>query len=68
MGLLVLTKGKVPCLFEFYKVGGISGHILANVLRNLDVEEHRGLGGNLIRRLDNGAFARLIYSLLVLTD
>ena len=32
------------------------------------VEEHRGLGGNIISRLDNGAFAGLIYSLLVLTD
>ena len=25
------------------------------------VEEHRGLGGNIISRLDNGAFAGLIY-------
>ena len=32
------------------------------------VEEHRGIGGNIIRRLDNGAFAGLIYSLLILTD
>ena len=32
------------------------------------VEEHRGLGGNIIRRLDNEAFAGLIYLLLVLTD
>ena len=32
------------------------------------VEEHRGLGGNIISRLDNGAFAGLFYSLLVLTD
>ena len=30
------------------------------------VEEHSGLGGNIIRRLDNGAFVGLIYSLLVL--
>ena len=60
MGLLVITKGKVTCLVKFYNVGGISGHILANVLRNLDVEEHRGLGGKIIRRLDNGAFAGLI--------
>ena len=29
------------------------------------VEEHRGLGGNIIIRLDNGAFVGLIYSLLV---
>ena len=26
------------------------------------VEEHRGLGGNIISRLDNGAFVGLIYS------
>ena len=32
------------------------------------VEEHHGLGGNIIIRLDNGDFAGLIYSLLVLTD
>ena len=32
------------------------------------VEDHRGLGGNIISRLYNGAFAGLIYSLLVLTD
>ena len=35
---------------------------------NVTVEDHRGLGGNIIRRLDNGAFTDLIYSLLVLTD
>ena len=29
------------------------------------VEEHRSLGGNIISRLDNGAFSGLIYSLLV---
>ena len=29
------------------------------------VEEHRGLGGNIIIRLDNGAFVGLFYSLLV---
>ena len=29
------------------------------------VEEHGGLGGNIISRLDNGAFVGLIYSLLV---
>ena len=29
------------------------------------VEEHRGLGGNIIIRLDNGDFVGLIYSLLV---
>ena len=29
------------------------------------VEEHLGLGGNIISRLDNGAFVGLIYSLLV---
>ena len=29
------------------------------------VEEHRGLGGNIISRIDNGAFVGLIYSLLV---
>ena len=29
------------------------------------VEEHRGLGGNIIIRLDNGAYVGLIYSLLV---
>ena len=32
------------------------------------VEEHRDLGGNIIISLDNGAFAGLFYSLLVLTD
>ena len=32
------------------------------------VEEPRSLGGNIIIRLDNGAFAGLIYSLLILTD
>ena len=32
------------------------------------VEEYRGLGGNIISRLDNGAFPGLIYSLLVLTE
>ena len=32
------------------------------------VEENRVLGGDIISRLDNGAFASLIYSLLVLTD
>ena len=31
------------------------------------VEEQCGLGGNIIIRLDNGAFSVLIYSLLVLT-
>ena len=31
----------------------------------LYVEEHRGLGGNIISRLNNGAFVGLIYSLLV---
>ena len=35
---------------------------------NVTVEDHRGLGGNIINRLDNGAFTDLIYSLLVLTD
>ena len=30
------------------------------------VEEHRGLSGNIIIRLDNGDFVGLIYSLLVL--
>ena len=30
------------------------------------VEEHRGLDGNIIISLDNGAFSGLIYSLLVL--
>ena len=34
----------------------------------LGVEEHRGLGGNIISRLDHGAFAGLIYSLLVLMN
>ena len=29
------------------------------------VEEHRGIGGNIINRLDNGAFVGLIYSILV---
>ena len=29
------------------------------------VEEHRSLGGSIIRRLDNGAFVGLIYELLV---
>ena len=32
------------------------------------VEDHCGLDGNIIRKLDNGAFEGLIYSLLVLTD
>ena len=32
------------------------------------VGDHRGLGGNIISRLDNGAFSGLIYWLLVLTD
>ena len=32
------------------------------------VEEHRCLGGNIISRLDNRAYAGLIYSLLVLKD
>ena len=32
------------------------------------VEEHHVLGGNIFSRLYNGAFAGLIYSLLVLTD
>ena len=32
------------------------------------VEEHRGLGGNIISRLDNGDFSGLIYSFLVLTN
>ena len=32
------------------------------------VEEYGSLGGNISSRLDNGAFADLIYSLLVLTD
>ena len=35
---------------------------------NWYVEEHRGLGGNTISRLDNGVFAGLIQSWLVLTD
>ena len=30
----------------------------------LVVEEHRGIGGNIISRLDNGGFVGLIYSLL----
>ena len=53
--------GKVPFIFGFYNVGGISGNILANILRNLYVEEHRGLGGNIISMLDIGAFEGLIY-------
>ena len=32
------------------------------------VEDKLGLSGNITRRLDNGAFAGLIYLLLVLTD
>ena len=32
------------------------------------VEDHHGLGGNIISSLDNGAFAGLIYSFLVLTE
>ena len=32
------------------------------------IEDHRDLGGNIIRRLDHGDFAELIYSLLVLTN
>ena len=32
------------------------------------VEEHCGIGGNIIIRLDNVAFSGLIYLLLVLTD
>ena len=32
------------------------------------VEEYRGLGGNISSRLDHGASAGLIYSLLVLMD
>ena len=35
---------------------------------NCYVEEYRGLGGNILRRLDNGDFAGLIYSSLFLTD
>ena len=35
---------------------------------NCYVEEHGGLGGNIINRLDNGSFEGLIYPLLVLTD
>ena len=31
------------------------------------VEEHFGIGGNIMSRLDNGAFVGFIYSLLVLT-
>ena len=32
------------------------------------VEEHRGLGDNIIIKLYNGAFVYLIYLLLVLND
>ena len=32
------------------------------------VEDHRGIGGNIISRLENGVFAGLIYSWMVLTD
>ena len=32
------------------------------------VEEHCGIGGNIISRLDNGAFVGLIYSLLVFSQ
>ena len=44
--------------------GGIGG---SRVVRYNDyiVEEHRGIGGNIISRLDHGAFVGLIYSLLV---
>ena len=35
---------------------------------NCYVEEHHGLGGNIISRLNNRGFLGLIYSLLVLTD
>ena len=35
-GPLCTYKGKnVPCLVKFFEGGGISGHILANVLRHL---------------------------------
>ena len=33
-----------------------------------NVEEHHGLGGNIISRLGDGDFSGLIFSLLVLTD
>ena len=35
---------------------------------NNSVEKHRGIGGNIINRLDNEAFEGLLYSLPVLTD
>ena len=49
------------------KISGNSAPKLPMLAYNF-VEEHRGLGGNIISRLDNGDFAGLIYSLLVLTD
>ena len=34
----------------------------------MSVEKHRGIRDKIISRLDNGASAGLIYSLMVLTD
>ena len=33
---MYLQRGKVPCIFNFSEGGGISGHIITNILRHLD--------------------------------
>ena len=61
--------------FTFFRARVRSAGLVADMVvrsRNIYltcyVEDHRGLGGNIIGRLDHGAFAVLIYSLLILTD
>ena len=56
-----------PCIYFKIYLPIIIHHISYIIIYHL-VEEHRGLGGNIISRLDSGAFAGLIYSSLVLTD
>ena len=60
----------IPCLIGFagmywkYVIATLMYFIILSPIVTC-VEEHRGLGGNIISRLDNGAIVGLIYSLLV---
>ena len=59
----------------FWRARVISAGLVANMVVRSHVvkltfyaEDYHGLGGNIIRSLDNGASVGLIYSLLILTD
>ena len=45
--------------------GLVANIVVVKVKLTCYVEYHRGIGGSIISRLDNGAFVGLIYSLMV---